>query len=123
MRALRKTQAAVPRRGILERDPKPHRARRIGVQEGAVLMRGHAAADLGLLADDHALEHARVAEPERARDGCVRGGQRHRAEGRGESVQVVADFVDGQVCGLREGAGRRGEGAFFEEKSDFVVAC
>ncbi len=60
-----------PRR--LQRDPKPHRARRVRVQEGAVLVRRHRAADAWLLADEHALQDARVAEAEGARDAGVQG--------------------------------------------------
>jgi hypothetical protein len=64
----------------------------------------YAAADFGLLADDHGLEDARVFEVEVASD-CgillVDGGF---GEGRVEVVEVVADFVDGAVFGLVEGA-------------------
>ena len=65
-------------------------------------MRRHRAADLRLLAYHHALQDAGVGEAEGARDGGVAGGERDGAEGRGELVQVVADFVDGAVLGLQE---------------------
>lgn len=58
-------------------------------------MRRHRAPDLRLLADDHALQDARVAEAESAGDGCVRAGEGGVAEGGGEGVEGVADFVDG----------------------------
>ena len=84
-------------------------------------MRGHAATDLRLLADDHALQHAGVAEAEIARDGRGRGRQGGGAEGRRQRVQVVADLVDGE--GLRLGERPRGgvEGVFLEEEADFVA--
>lgn len=68
-------------------------------------MRRNAPADLRLLADDHALQHARVAEAERASYRGILGVDGHFGEGRVEVVQVVADLVDGAVFGLGEGAG------------------
>ena len=35
-------------------------------------------------------------------------------------MQVVADFVDGEVLRFCEEAGGRGEGGGFEEEADFV---
>lgn len=123
MRSRRKTQTPVPSRGILQRNPKANSARRVRVQERAVLMRGHPPTDLGLLANDHALEHARVAEPQRPRDGRIRRSQRRGAKRCGESVQTMPDFVYGAVGGFAEGAGGWGEGSFFKEEADLVPAC
>lgn len=85
-------------------------------------MRAHAAADLGLLADEHALEYLRVSEPERAGNRAVQGREGGGAERRGQFVQVVADFVDGAVLGLREVPRGGGEGVFFEEEAHLVAA-
>lgn len=67
-------------------------------------MRGNAAADLRLLADDHGLQDARVAEAQGAGD-CgillVDGGGGEEGV---EVVEVVADFVNGAVFGLGQGA-------------------
>lgn len=112
MRPGQEAQASILQGGILEGVPEADGAGRLRVQEGAVLVRRHGAADLGLLADDHALEAARVREPEAARDGggvCCssRGSARleEAGEGRAERVQVVADLVDGALLGLGEVAG------------------
>ncbi len=51
-----------------------------GVQEGAVVVRRHAAADAGGLAGEHALQHACVAEAERTRN-------RHGARRQGGSAE------------------------------------
>ena len=64
----------------------------------------HAAADFGLFADDHGLEDARVGELEVSRDGGILRIDGGFGEGRVEVMQVVADFVDGAVFGLVEGA-------------------
>ena len=127
MRPLDETQTPILPRRVLERDPKPHRARRIRVQERAVLVRRHPPSDLGLLANDHALQDAGVPEPDRPRDLRVQGSEGGGAEGRGEFVQVVADFVDGEVFGFGElrgtvAGGGGGEGVLFEEEADLVAA-
>ena len=100
MRARGKAQTPIVPRGILERDPKPHRARRIRVEERAVLMRRHPSPDLGLFANDHALEDPRVSEPDRLGDLSVQWGEGRFMEPRGEFVEVVSDFVDGAVFWL-----------------------
>lgn len=123
MRSRRKTQTPILRHGILQRDPKPDRARRIRVQKRAVLMRGHPRPDLRLLADHHALQHARVAKPQRPCNGRVRRVQGRGAERRGELVQVMPDFVDGAVGRFQQSARGGGEGVLFEEKVDFVAAA
>lgn len=64
MRPPHKTQTPILPRRVLQRDPKPHRTRRVRVQKAAILMRRHGAADLGLFADDHALQDTGVAEVE-----------------------------------------------------------
>lgn len=102
MAPLGEAQAPVLDRRVLERIPPADGARRVRVQKRAVLMRRHRATDLRLLAYHHALQDAGVGEAEGARDGGVAGGERDGAEGRGELVQVVADFVDGAVLGLQE---------------------
>ena len=67
-------------------------------------MRRHSAANLGLLADHHALQHTGVGEAEGSGDGGGAGFEvwdgggvcgEEGGEGRGERVQVVAYFVDG----------------------------
>lgn len=73
-------------------------------------MRRHRAADARLLADEHALQDARVAEAEGARDGGVEGGEGRVSEGGREGVQRVADFVDGLGGGMEEGGGLVGVG-------------
>lgn len=67
-------------------------------------MGGHAAADFGLLADYHGLQDAGVAEAQGAGDGGVLGVDGGAGEGGVQVVQVMADFVDGAVFGLEEGA-------------------
>ena len=67
------TQGGVSGRSILQRNPPPHRRRRVGIQELGVPMRRDCAADARLLADDHALQAAGLAEAERGRDGRVAG--------------------------------------------------
>ncbi len=57
-------------------------------------MRRYRTTYLGLLADDHALQHARVAEAEGVRDRGVLGRKSEVAKGWGEGVEGVADFVD-----------------------------
>lgn len=104
MAPRRKAQAPIRRRRILQRIPEPDRRRRIRIQERRILVRRHGAPDLRLLADDHRLEHARVAEAQGARDGRVARGERYRGEGRREGVQGVAYFVDGEVFGFGEDA-------------------
>lgn len=83
-------------------------------------MRGHAAADLGLFADDHGLEDAGIAKAEGFCDCGVCGGEGDGAVRGVEPVQVVAYFVDGFLFGLGQVAGR-GEGVFFEEEPDVVA--
>lgn len=117
-----KTQTPILRMSVLERDPEPNRAGRVRIQECAVLMRLHPAANLGRLANRHALQYARVPETERTRDGCVAAGDGSTTEGGGELVQVMADFVHGEVLGFREGASGRVKGLFFKEKSNLISA-
>ena len=61
-------QAAVFDGAVFECVPESYGAGRVRVQECAVLMRGDAAADLGLFADYHGLEDAGVVEAERLGD-------------------------------------------------------
>lgn len=56
MTPRRKAQTPIPLRAILQRNPKPHRTRPIRIQKRAILMRRHRAANLRLLAYDHALQ-------------------------------------------------------------------
>lgn len=128
----RKTQTPIPHRRILQRNPKPHRARRVRVQERAILMRRHPTANLRLLANDHTLQHPRIAEAELFRYSGVQGCEGSGAEGRGQGVQVVAYLVDGAFLGFGELAlGVRvcgcgwwgGESIFFEEEADLVAGC
>ena len=50
------------------------------------------------------------------------GGEGRGTEGRRETVQIMPDFVDGEVWRFLESGGCGGEGGFFKEKADFVVA-
>lgn len=140
--AGQEAEAAVLGGGVLEGVPEADGARGVRVQEGAVLVRGHGAADLGLLADDHGLQAAGVAEAEGARDGRgvrleAAGGHATRAragalqvrvqrrveqgrERRRQGVQVVPDLVDGARLGLEELARGR-EGVLLEEEADLVA--
>ena len=123
--ALRKAQTPIVHRRILQRDPKPHRTRRIGVQKRAVLMRLHPPSDLRLLANDHGLQNPRIPEPQLLHDPDVQRGERGVPKGKGEHVQVMADLVDGPFFGFRQRAllawsSGCGEGVFFEEKPDLV---
>lgn len=120
MTPRRETQTPVLDRAVLERVPEPHRRGRIRVEKGAILVRGHAAADLGLFADDHGLEDAGIAKAEGFCDCGVCGGEGDGAVRGVEPVQVVAYFVDGFLFGLGQVAGR-GEGVFFEEEPDVVA--
>lgn len=122
VRAPCKTQTPILRTSILERDPEPHRTGRVCVKERAVLMWWHPAANLGLLANCHALQYARVPEAQRTRDGCVAAGDGGSAEGSGQLVQVMADFVHGEVLGFCEGTTGRVKGVFFEEKANLISA-
>ena len=102
MAPLGEAQAPVLDRRVLERIPPADGARRVRVQKRAVLVRRHRTANLRLLAYHHALQDAGVDEAEGTRDGGVAGRERDGAEGWGELVQIVADFVDGAVLGLQE---------------------
>lgn len=82
VRPGQETQAAVLEGGVLEGIPEADGAGRVRVEEDAVLVGGHGAADLGLLADDHALQAARVREPEAAGD----GGRVHMGGGGGGGI-------------------------------------
>lgn len=84
-------------RGVFEGVPESYRRGRVGVEEDGVLVGRHAATDLGLLADDHRLQDARVAELQRAGYRGILLVDRDLGEGRVEVVQVVADFVDGAL--------------------------
>ena len=88
---------------VFERVPEADGRRRVGVEEDGVLVWWHAAADFGLLADDHGLKHAWVFEVEIAGDGGILLGDGGFGEGGVEVVQVVADFVDRAVFRLVEG--------------------
>lgn len=98
----RKTQTPIPHRRIFQRNPKPHRARPVRVQERAILMRWHPPANLRLLAYDHTLQHPRVTEAELFRYTGVQGCKGSGAEGWGQGVQVVAYLVDGTFLGFGE---------------------
>jgi len=89
---------------VFEGIPETDGRGRVGIEEDGVLVRRHAASDFGLLADDHGLKHAGVFEVEVAGDGGILLGDGGFGEGGVEVVQVVADFVDGAVFGLVEGA-------------------
>ena len=104
MAARRKRKTPILRRSVFERVPETYGRGRVGVEEDGVLVRGYTAADFGLLADDHGLQHARVMEVEVAGDGGVLLGDGGFGEGGVEVVEVVADFVDGAVFGLVQGA-------------------
>lgn len=104
MASRRERKTSVLGRCVFERVPEADGGRRVGVEEDGVLVRWHAAADFGLLADDHGLEDARVFEGEVAGDGGVLLVDGGFGEGGVEVVQVVADFVDGAVFGLVKGA-------------------
>ena len=120
VRPLGKTQTPILRRRILQRNPEADRTRRVGIEERGILMRRHRASDLRLLAYHHALQHSGVPEPEISRYGRIARCQRRLAKGRRQTVQVVADFVDGAGFGFGEGAVWR-EGGFLEEEADFVA--
>lgn len=81
-------------------------------------MRGHLAADLGLLADDHALENTGIVDAEGGGDEAVAGGEGDGAEEGVVDVEGVSDFVDGTLFGAGEGAGDEGGG--LEEEVDCV---
>ena len=85
-------------------------------------MRVHPAADFGRFANHHALQYARVPETQRVRDRCVAAGDGRSADGSGELVQVMADFVHREVLGFGERTSGRVEGVFFEEKADLISA-
>ena len=97
-------ETSVLSRCVLEGIPEADGRGRVSIEENGVLVRRHTAADFGLLADDHGLKHARVFEVEVAGDGGILLGDGGFGEGGIEVVQVVADFVDGAVFGLVEGA-------------------
>jgi hypothetical protein len=104
MTPCRERKTPILRRCVFERVPEAYSGRRVGVQENGVLMRRHAAADFGLFADDHGLQDARVLKAEVAGYGGILLVDGGFGEGGVEVVQVVADFVDGAVFGLCEGA-------------------
>jgi hypothetical protein len=90
---------------ILKGIPPTDRARRISIQECAILMGRHRTAYLGLLADDHGLEDSWIAEPERRGNGGIAIREGYGAKRRGELVQIVANLIDCAVFGLCQGAG------------------
>ena len=104
MASRREGETSVLSGCVLERVPEADGRGRVGVEEDGVLVWWHTAADLGLLADDHGLEHARVFEVEIAGDGGILLVDGGFGEGRVQVVQVVADFVDSAVFGLVQGA-------------------
>ena len=59
VRAGERPEAAVLAGGVLQRPPEADHRGRVGVQEGAVLVRAHLAAYLGLLR----AQHTRFAQP------------------------------------------------------------
>ena len=97
MAPRRERKAAILRGCVFERVPETHSRRRVGVEEDGVLVGWHAAADFGLLADDHGLEHARIFEVEIAGDGGVLLVDGGFGEGGVKMVEVVADLVNGAV--------------------------
>ena len=121
MRAFSKAQTPIVPRGILKRNPKPHRTRRIRVQKRAILMRRHPPSNLGLLANNHALEHSWISEPYRFGNLPMQWCECGSTELRRQFVQVVADFVYSAVLWFGQFSGA-GECVFFEEEADFVAA-
>ncbi|EAU33511.1 conserved hypothetical protein [Aspergillus terreus NIH2624] len=126
MRTRKHPQRRIPRPRILQRNPPPHRGRRIRIQKFRVAVRRHRAPDPGLLADHHALQHARVDEPQRPSDVRVARRQRDPAERRRQRVQRVADLVDGLLLGfLERGAAgacvRRAKRVRLEEEAHLVA--
>ena len=97
-----KAKASVLCRRVFQRIPPAHCARRVCVQECAILVRAHLSADLGLLAYDHGLQALGVAEAEGSCDGSIARGQRDLAEGWRQFVKVVTNLVDGALFGLRQ---------------------
>jgi len=65
-------------------------------------MRRHSSSNLGLFTDDHTLKDARVLKAEGLPYGGVCGGEGSGAKLRRESVEGVADLIDGTRCGLGE---------------------
>lgn len=104
MAACRKGQTPIIDRAVLQGVPEANGGGGIRVQECAVLVRGHTAADLGLFADDHGLQDAGVGEAEAVCYGGVLRGDGSGCVFGGEVVQVVAYFVDGEGFGFCEGA-------------------
>ena len=105
MRTHGHAQAAVLERGVLERIPKGHRARRVRETDAAVLMGRDATAHAGLLGDDLALRDARVEAAEQRGDGAIESGVRYDVEGWKVLVDAAAEAGDQARVG-----GRRGEG-------------
>ncbi len=65
-------------------------------------MRRYRTTYLGLLADDHALQHTWVVEAEGAGDGGMLGRECEVAEGWGKGVEGVPDLVDRLRSGVGE---------------------
>jgi len=120
VRPARKAQRAIVGRGVLEGEPEADGGGRVGVQEGAVLVGGHGAADARLLADQHALQAARVGEAQSARERRVAWVHGRGAERAGRAVEAVPDLVDCPFLRLCECAARV-EGVFLEEEPDLVA--
>lgn len=98
MTPSQKAQAPILGRRVLKGIPETDGTRRVGVEEGAVLVRRDGATDLRLLTNNHGLQTLRLFELERAGNGGGRmggGGREKSGEGRREGMQVVADFVNG----------------------------
>lgn len=129
LRPGQEAQAAVLQGRVLERVPEARGARGVRVQKGRVLVRRHGGPNLGLLADDHALEAPGVPVAQGAGDvgGAELAGVAERRavvdearKGPGVGVQAVADLVDGLGRRLGQGAGGV-EGVLLKEEADLVA--
>jgi hypothetical protein len=133
-------ETAVIRRAFLERDPGSHGTRRVGVQKCRVVMTRNYAqlepgvirrtfpTDLGLLADDHALQDSRTDMLSQLF--CERGHsialEGVAPENRVEGCQGMANLVDALGWGDEELSGGRGccwgEGRRLEKVSDLSTS-
>jgi len=112
--------AAVLDRGVLEREPEADAALGCRVQEAAVLVAMHLAADARLLEDVHRLDQQRPRQADRPGDPGEPRIAREPVEHRVEIVQGVADLVQRQLLGLAQpplGV----EGVGLEEEADLVA--
>jgi hypothetical protein len=120
VRAGEGPHAAVVHRRVLEREPEAGHRRRLGVEEGAVLVAAHLAADVRRLEDVHRLDQPWIDEAEILGERRERGRARERGEGRVEVVQGVADLVQREGLGPAQRAGLV-ERARLEEEADLVA--